>query len=98
MFILKLFMKYSVLLEKVHIIAVWREKKRNKNISDVIVLPPSGPPLLHQCLVMFWKTRRKICVLFKNIKRKCIHFAGFEWLLICTASLVGITVAITNLT
>lgn len=49
MFILKLFMKYSVLLEKVHILAVWREKKRKKNISDVIVLPPSGPPLLHQC-------------------------------------------------
>lgn len=47
MFILKLFMKYSVLLEKVHILAVWRKKK--KNISDVIVLPPSGPPLLHQC-------------------------------------------------
>lgn len=22
---------------------------KKKNISDVIVLPPSGPPLLHQC-------------------------------------------------
>lgn len=33
MFILKLFMKYSVLLEKVHILAVWREKKEKKTFQ-----------------------------------------------------------------
>lgn len=94
-------MEYSVLLEKVHILAVWRKrkKKRNKNISDVIVLPPSGPPLLHQCFsnVLDAATEKqggKKNVFYlkkKTLKRKCEHFVDFEWLLICTASLFCIT-------
>lgn len=65
MFLLKLFMNYSVLLELSSILLLL------KNVRDVIVLPPSGSPLLHQCFsivrMLFekkkWTKKGKKCVI-----------------------------------
>ncbi len=62
-------MKYSVLLEKLSSILLLL-----KNVWDVIVLPPSGSPLLHQCFsivrMLLKKKKKKENVLFKTINEK----------------------------